>query len=45
MRLSDLPTGEYGIITKVQGIGAFRKRIMEMGFIKGKKVLVVKNAP
>jgi ferrous iron transport protein B len=45
MRLSDLSTGEYGIITKVQGIGAFRKRIMEMGFIKGKKVLVVKNAP
>lgn len=45
MRLSDLQTGEYGIITKVQGIGAFRKRIMEMGFIKGKKVYVVKNAP
>lgn len=45
MRLADLQTGEYGIITKVQGIGAFRKRIMEMGFIKGKKVYVVKNAP
>jgi ferrous iron transport protein B len=45
MRLADLSTGEYGIITKVQGIGAFRKRIMEMGFIKGKKVLVIKNAP
>jgi ferrous iron transport protein B len=45
MKLADLQTGEYGIITKVQGIGAFRKRIMEMGFIKGKKVYVVKNAP
>lgn len=45
MKLADLHTGEYGIITKVQGIGAFRKRIMEMGFIKGKKIQVVKNAP
>jgi ferrous iron transport protein B len=45
MRLSELQTGEYGIITKIMGIGAFRKRIMEMGFIKGKKVLVIKNAP
>jgi ferrous iron transport protein B len=45
MRLADLQTGEYGIITKIQGIGAFRKRIMEMGFIKGKKVQVIKNAP
>jgi ferrous iron transport protein B len=45
MKLSDLPTGKYGMITKVQGIGAFRKRIMEMGFIKGKKVQVIKNAP
>ncbi|HRX30975.1 MAG: ferrous iron transport protein B [Bacteroidales bacterium] len=45
MLLSDLHNGEYGIITKVKGRGAFRKRITEMGFIKGKKVLVVKNAP
>jgi ferrous iron transport protein B len=45
MKLADLSTGDYGIITKIQGIGAFRKRIMEMGFIKGKKVLVIKNAP
>lgn len=45
MKLSELQTNEYGIITKVQGIGAFRKRITEMGFIKGKKVYVVKNAP
>jgi len=45
MKLADLNTGDFGIITKVQGIGAFRKRIMEMGFIKGKKVLVVKSAP
>jgi len=43
--LSCLKTGESAIITKVLGHGAFRKRITEMGFVKGKKVLVIKNAP
>lgn len=45
MKLSELQTSESGIITRVQGIGAFRKRITEMGFVKGKKVKVIKNAP
>ncbi|MGE5498495.1 MAG: ferrous iron transport protein B, partial [Syntrophothermus sp.] len=44
-RLSDLATGEEGVITKVLGHGAFRKRITEMGFVKGKRVKVIKNAP
>jgi ferrous iron transport protein B len=44
-RLADLKTGEEAIITKILGHGAFRKRIMEMGFVKGKKVKVIKNAP
>lgn len=43
--LSDIPTGGEAIITKVLGHGAFRKRITEMGFVKGKKVRVIKNAP
>lgn len=45
MTLADLKTGEKGIITKVRGRGAFRKRIIEMGFVVGKQVIVVKNAP
>ena len=45
MRLSELHTGEKGIIVKVVGRGAFRKRIIEMGFIKGMEVHVIKNAP
>lgn len=45
MKLSDLRTGEKGIIVKVTGRGAFRKRIIEMGFIKGKTVEVILNAP
>ncbi|MGC9150377.1 MAG: ferrous iron transport protein B [Microbacter sp.] len=43
--LSEMKTGEEGIIFKVLGRGAFRKRITEMGFVKGKKVKVIKNAP
>ena len=45
MRLSELKTGEKGVIVKVLGHGGFRKRIVEMGFIKGKTVEVVLNAP
>lgn len=45
MRLSELNTGEKGIIVKVLGSGAFRKRILEMGFIKGKTIKAVLNAP
>ena len=37
MRLSELHTGEKGVIVKVMGRGAFRKRIIEMGFIRGKR--------
>ena len=43
--LSELKSGDEAIIIKVLGRGAFRKRITEMGFIKGKKVKVIKNAP
>lgn len=45
MRLSDLKTGQRGVIVKVLGYGSFRKRIVEMGFIKGKSVEVLLNAP
>ena len=45
MRLSELKTGERGVIVKVNGHGGFRKRIIEMGFVRGNKVKVVLNAP
>jgi len=45
MKLSELTNGKEGVIVKVKGHGAFRKRILEMGFVKGKKVKVIKNAP
>lgn len=45
MKLSSLQTGEVGVIVKVSGHGGFRKRIIEMGFIEGKQVEVLLNAP
>ncbi|MCF8391224.1 MAG: ferrous iron transport protein B [Bacteroidales bacterium] len=45
MLLSELKTNKSGIIVKVRGHGVFRKRISEMGFIKGQKITVIKNAP
>ena len=43
--LSRFKEGERGVIIKVQGRGAFRKRLQEMGFIKGTEVFVEKYAP
>ena len=45
MKLSDLHQGQKAIISKVRGRGAFRRRIMEMGFVGGQEVSVVKRAP
>jgi len=45
MLLSELQTGQSGVIVKVTGHGGFRKRIVEMGFIKGQTVEVLLNAP
>ena len=45
MKLSELKNGESAVIVKVHGHGGFRKRIIEMGFIKGKTIEVMLNAP
>ena len=45
MRLSDLKPGETGVIVKILGHGAFRKRVMEMGFVRGREVTHVLKAP
>lgn len=44
-RLSDLKTGDTAVVIKILGYGAFRKRVMEMGFVRGHKVEVLQNAP
>ena len=45
MVLSELKTGQRAAIVKVAGHGGFRKRLIEMGFIQGKVVKVILNAP
>ena len=45
MKLSELKTGEHGVVVRVSGHGSFRKRILELGFIKGNVVKVILNAP
>lgn len=45
MLLSQLKPGQTGVISKIRGHGAFRKRVMEMGFVRGREVSVILNAP
>ena len=45
MRLSELKTGESATVVKVMGYGGFRRRIMEMGFVRGQRVDVLLDAP
>ena len=45
MTLNELHTGETATIARIRGRGAFRKRLTEMGFIRGKSISVIKSAP
>lgn len=45
MRLSELKTGEKAVVVKVLGYGGFRRRIIEMGFVRGQEVAVILDAP
>lgn len=45
MRLSDLESGEKAVIVKIHGHGAFRKRVMEMGFVRGREITAILTAP
>jgi len=43
--LALLTPGDAGIVLDVAGEGAFRRRLVDMGFVKGARVRVIKNAP
>ena len=45
MVLSDIKAGQYAIINRIGGSGALRRRILEMGILKGTRVYVEKYAP
>lgn len=44
-RLSELEPGERGIITRVEGSGALRRRLLDMGLVKGTEISVIRRAP
>lgn len=44
-KLKELRTGERGIIERITGVGRFRQRLMEMGFVPGTEIVVKKYAP
>jgi Fe2+ transport system protein FeoA len=43
--LSTLNPGDAAVVVDVQGKGAFRRRLLDMGFTRGVHVKVVKHAP
>ena len=45
MRLSDLKEGQSATIVRVGGNGILRRRILEMGILKGSEVYIEKYAP
>ena len=45
LRLVDMPSGAQCVVVKLSGHGGFRHRLMELGFVRGEKVRVIKNAP
>lgn len=45
LKLVDMPSGSQCVIVKLSGHGGFRHRLMELGFVRGEKVRVIKNAP
>ena len=45
MRLNELNVGQKAVVVKILGHGAFRKRLIEMGFVKGKEITAVLSAP
>lgn len=45
MTLNELQPGQIGYVVKIRGRGAFRKRVIEMGFTSGRKVEVIRKAP
>jgi len=45
MRLSEMKENQTAIIVRVGGNGALRRRILEMGILKGSEIYVEKYAP
>lgn len=45
VQLHLLRPGQRAIITRVNGVGALRRRFIEMGIVKGETILIERHAP
>ena len=45
MLLSEIKEGESCVIDRIGGSGNFRRRVLEMGIVKGTEVYIEKYAP
>jgi ferrous iron transport protein A len=43
--LSELKPGQKGVVVKIEAVGPVRRRIMDMGLVRGSKVTVICRAP
>lgn len=44
-RLSDVRRGETAVVSSIEGLRSFRRRLLEMGLVPGTEVTVVNIAP
>jgi len=45
MQLNNLEPGQKGVVTSIRGSGATRRRIMDMGIVRGAEIKVIRKAP
>ncbi len=45
MNLSELRQGQTATVARVDGDGPFRRRLLEMGFLRGTEIYIEKYAP
>ena len=45
VKLSELKPGEEGIVVRVEGPPTLRRRLMEMGVVRGTRIRMVRKAP
>ncbi len=45
MKLSELREGEAGVVVEVIGDSEVRRKLLDMGIVKGAEIKMVRNAP
>ncbi|MCP8305071.1 MAG: ferrous iron transport protein A [archaeon] len=45
MRLSDVEPGQKGVVVRIKGSGTTRRRIMDIGIVRGAEIKVIRRAP